>query len=498
MTRPERKWKFTRGERLGLLIGLIIILGFGVNLEQRTALRRAPMTDLGVFSCAAWGVWHGDNIYNLTDWHGWHYQYPPTLAILFAPLEHPLPEQLPPLAPGEQRTEANTPWGYSLEGHRFFGLHEQNARFFWIVAVWYAVSVALVLFSAHALACLLEASALRDGPPAEKGERRRWWTMRLVPLLACIGSVGTEFSRGQVDVLMLAAVSLGLYLAIKCKRFVAGLCLSFPAVVKMFPPFLLLYPLWRRQWQMAAGIAAGLILALIVLPGLALGPSRTTDLYRTWIDVLARPALGKGNDTSRAHELTGMTSTDNQSLLAFIHNWQYHSILRALRPQEAAPAARQAVYIAGVLMLLAVAFVSGFRRRDSARELTILVGLLIALWLIVSPIVHNFYYFMLMPLIAGLLDRKLPARLVVSGDMRLPVAVVAFMSIDIATRLPHIGHWLRDAGVPLLSVIWLGCAGVMILLETRSAPPQPIENQPVPEQGTRVIGSHQMTTLRLT
>jgi hypothetical protein len=452
------------------------------------------MTDLGVFSCAAWGAWHGENIYNLTDWHGWHYQYPPTLAILFAPLAHPLPAKLPPLRPGETFTEANTPWGYPVEGQRFFGLHEQNARFFAIVAVWYLVSVALVMFSAHALGCLLENSRLGDGLPAETGARRRWWTIRLVPLIACIGSVGTEFSRGQVDVLMLAAISLALYLALQSKNFVAGLCFSFPAVLKMFPPFVLLYPLWRRQWRMALGMGAGLILALGVIPALALGPSRTGELYRTWIEVLAKPALGKGSDTSRAHELTGMTSTDNQSLLAFIHNWQHHNIPRTLRPQEAAPAARQAVYFSGALMLAALGVVSGSRRRDSGRELVILVGLLVALWLVVSPIVHNFYYLMLMPLIAGLLDRKLPAHLLIPRDVRLPVAVIAFMGIDIAARLPHIGHWLRDAGAPLLSVLWLMCAGAMTLLETRGAPPESLESAARGKAGQNATGSFALRT----
>ena len=85
------RWRFTRAERIWLSISLLVILAFGANLEQRTALRRAPMTDLGVFSCAAWAVHHGDNVYRITDWHGWHYHYPPALAILFRPLEHPLP-----------------------------------------------------------------------------------------------------------------------------------------------------------------------------------------------------------------------------------------------------------------------------------------------------------------------------------------------------------------------------------------------------------------------
>jgi len=48
-----------------------------------------PMTDLGVFTTAAWAVRNGDNLYEVKDWHGWHYHYPPTWAILMAPLANP-------------------------------------------------------------------------------------------------------------------------------------------------------------------------------------------------------------------------------------------------------------------------------------------------------------------------------------------------------------------------------------------------------------------------
>lgn len=98
---PTRQWKFSRRERAWIVVGIGVVLAFGANLEQRTALRHSPMTDLGVFSCAAWTVWHkGDDLYTMTDWHGWHYQYPPTLAILFAPLAHPPPAALPASVPG--------------------------------------------------------------------------------------------------------------------------------------------------------------------------------------------------------------------------------------------------------------------------------------------------------------------------------------------------------------------------------------------------------------
>ncbi len=277
-TTPEipRGWFFSRCEWIGLALGLIVVLAFGANLEKRTALRRVPMTDLGVFACAASAVWNGDNLYTISDWHGWHYQYPPTLAILFRPLAHPVPTAPPVLPAGEERTELNTPWGYGVPGgHSFYGLHEQNLRFFWIVAVWYFLSVLFFFLSAHALACALEGTGLREPPPVGKAGRGRWWALRLLPLLVCAGSVGTELSRGQVDVLMLVVIALGLYLAAAGREFKSGLCFSFPATIKLFPPLLLLYPVWRRRWRMTAGMVAGLAAALVILP--AVGAGAGTD-----------------------------------------------------------------------------------------------------------------------------------------------------------------------------------------------------------------------------
>ena len=462
---PSGAWRFRRSERLGLAVALFAILVFGANLEKRTALRRTPMTDLGVFACAAGAVRDGENPYTICDWHGWHYQYPPTLAILFRPLAIPVPASPPSLPPGEPRTKSNTPWGYRIDTPgNLYGLDGQNVRFFWIVALWYVISVVLILLSAQALACALEGSSLKDPPPTGQAERRRWWLLRTLPMLICIGSLGTELSRGQVDVLTLASISLGLYLATAQREFNAGLCLSFPATVKLFPPFLLLYPIWRRRWRMTAGVVAGLVLALAILPAVALGPKQAIELYRLWTQVLAKPALGQGADPARAIELA-MNTTDNQSLLAFIHNWKYHDLRRDLRPPVAAPGERYAVYGMGALMLFGVGIVSGWRRRDQPYELFIIAGLLIGLAFTVSPISHNFYYLVLLPLIAALLDRGLsngPGRL---QNSKILLVLMIFMLVDILARLPKIGAFLRDAGVPLLSMVALMCAGAMVLLQ---------------------------------
>ena len=461
-------WRFSRGERKGLAVALCVILGFGVNLEQRTALRRTPMTDLGVFACAAGAVRSHDNLYTISDWHGWHYQYPPALAILFAPFAHPVPTIPPSLPPGVLRTASNTPWGYAIDTPgRFYGLHEQNLRFFWIVGAWYLISVFLICFSAHALACALEGAHLRSPPPNTSGERHRWWARRTWPLLVCLVSLGTELSRGQVDVLMLAAIAMGLYLAVTAREFKAGVCLSFPATVKLFPPFLLLYPIWHRRWRMTTGVVAGLVLALVILPVVALGPKRTVELYRLWTEVLAKPALGHGTDTSRAQELTGMTATDNQSLLAFIHNWRYHALPRELRPAEAAPGERYAVYGIGTLMLFGIGLAGGSRRRDTPRELLLISGLLIGLAFVMSPIVHHFYYLVLLPLIVALIDYGLAEGARRRTIFKLRVTLIVFMVIDFLARMPTVGAYLRDLGLPLLSLIAMMVAGVMVLLEQR-------------------------------
>lgn len=463
---PLRAWRFSRRERVRLVVGLVGLVAFGANVEQRTALRRAPMTDLGVYACAAGAVCSGENFYTTAEWHGWHYNCLPTLAILFTPLAQPVPIAPAILAAGVARTASNTPWGYEIASHpHFFGLHEENARFFCIVAVWYVIGVLLICMSAHALACALEKRRLRDPPPTAPRERRRWWCLRILPLIVCAGSLGTELARGQVDVVMLAAMAFGLYLAAAGLELKAGFWLSLPGTVKLFPVLLIIYPVWRRRWRMIAGVLAGLVLALAILPAVALGPARTSELYRTWIQVMAKPAFGQGSDTSRAHELMGMAGTDNQSLLAFIHNWRYHNQPREKRPPQAPPVERYTADAIGALMLLGVTLAMGARRLDSPRHLLIIAGSLIGVALAINPVSHHYYFLLLLPLVAGLLDHGLEDPGCHTSDLKTLLVVAVFMLIDIVARLRTVGPWSRDCGLPLLSLIGIIAAGAMVLRE---------------------------------
>ena len=308
---------------------------------------------------------------------------------------------------------------------------------------------------------------MRSPPPEESAARRRWWWRRLLPLAVLAGSLGTDLSRGQADIVMLTAIALGIFLTTTSKKFRAGLCFALPATIKLFPPFLLAYPFLRRQWRMGFGVIAGLFILLAALPVATLGPKRTVELYQCWFEVLAKPALGHGTDTSRQSELTGMGSTDNQSLLAAIHNWTNRAQPRGQRPVEAAAWERQAVYAIGAVMIAGVLFVIGWRREDTPPQLCIVAGLLIGLALLINPVVHNFYYLLLLPLIAALLDLGINAGKFSNANWKILLPVGVFMLADLLARMPGVGPLLRDWGVTTLSLIWLLWTGAMVLIQQK-------------------------------
>jgi hypothetical protein len=453
----------TRGERW-LVAGLVaVVLIFGAVLERRTGLRTQPMTDLGVFTSAAWAVSHGDDLYAATDWHGWHYHYPPLLAILMVPFRHPPPATLTELPAGVPRTRTNTPWGYELAGKsQFEPLSSRNVRFFSIVAVWYLLSVGLSFIAVHALASVVEGTTLRQGLPVERTARRQWWQRRLLSLLVCVVAICTVYSRGQVEIVMLFGLSLAIYLAARGRLMAAGIWLMFPVCIKLLPT-VLLWPVWQRNKRLMTGVVIGALLGLVVIPGLALGPARTVATYQRWMEVLVLPSLGQGADTSREHELTGMNATDNQSVLTFIHNWMYHDEPLATRPREAAPVARRLALVIAVASLAAVLAAAGWKRPESPRAMLLLVGLLTGVGLLFNPIVHSYYFLLLLPLVVALVDRQLDVTTPRGRWWTTTVVLVAFMGIGTVSSLESFRLIARDVGLLLGTLVAVMILGVAAL-----------------------------------
>lgn len=355
-----------RWERRGLWLLLFLIPAFGVVVEHRSAFLHRRMGDLGVYLRGAWAARQGgEQLYTISCDGGWHYVYPPLLAILLAPLADP--------PPGASQPPWSLPYKVS-------------------VGVWYLFSVLCLCAALHALASALERNSAE--PPCVGS--RRWWALRLWPLLACLAPIGGALVRGQVTPLLLALLCACVAADLRGRKLTAGLWLAAAICLKIIPAFLLLVPVWRRDGRCLAGCALGLVMGLGVIPLAALGPTHTVGCYRDLGVRLLGPALGVGDDKHLARELIQVTGTDSQSFQSAVHNTVH--LKRATRPPDASPRVRRTHWLLGSLMTLLTLL--AFRRHpgvDGAHT-AMLVGALTINMILVSPVCH-LHYFALSPLL---------------------------------------------------------------------------------------------------
>ena len=130
--------------------------------------------------------------------------------------------------------------------------------------------------------------AVRAGPLGTK----RWWRLRVVPVLALVIPIGQTLARGQVTLLLLAL--LAGFAADLCRRrdLRAGLWLAAAICLKIIPAFLLIVPLWQRNLRCLAGCVLGLIVGLLVIPAGVFGLPRTLEYYAEYDAKVLRPGVG--------------------------------------------------------------------------------------------------------------------------------------------------------------------------------------------------------------
>jgi alpha-1,2-mannosyltransferase len=442
-TTDPRYQPLRRGERLALIVFCLIIALFGVIVEHRSAFQHTRKGDLNVFLRAGWAVRAGADLYAVTDDNGFHYHYPPLLAILAAPLADP--------PAGADRT-GMLPYSVS-------------------VAVCYLLNLFFLAFAVHQLARALEQNIggtgvspvgrLRfDWPAGSRG----WWALRLVPILACVIPLGHTLSRGQVNLLLLALFAAFLADLLNRRQFRAGLWLSAAICVKIIPAYLLLLPLWRRDGRGLAGCAAGLVLGLVLIPVLFLGPERTVACYREMTRTVLLPGLGNSDDTSRATELTNQTATEGQSILTVLHNTLNYDL--ATRPQKASPTVRLVSYMIGGLLTLIALGSFGWRREDGI-DIVLFFGLLVLNMLLISPVCHLHYYSLLVPLVTALVVYRWQKR---EGLSLGPWLWGVLILNGIGTFLPQLPDMniFRDCGSAMYGSLLIWLTGVAVLWQRRS------------------------------
>src|SRR5947209_6465432 len=179
-----------RRERIGLVLFALLILGFGVLTEIRSCFLQFTHTDFGMLARAAWAVRTGGDIYLVTEDGGLHYTYPATFSAFMVPFADP-------------------PRGQDRAGYLPYPVS---------VAVWYLISVALILWSAHVLAKTVLPSAVPGS--------RRWWHARMIPICACLGGIGFSLGKGQVTLLLVALIAAAFAAAMRARRFASGALLG--------------------------------------------------------------------------------------------------------------------------------------------------------------------------------------------------------------------------------------------------------------------------------
>jgi hypothetical protein len=429
-------------EIAALAILLAFLVSFGALVEMRSAFMQRRMTDLGVYLRAGWAVRSGADIYDVTDDNGWHFQYPPLFAILMAPLADP--------PAGAEHARA-VPYAIS-------------------VAIWYALGIFFLAVGVNSLASALEQTSSDPRVRALPRGCRRWWALRLIPVIACLAPIGHTLMRGQVNLLWLALLCGMAAAAVRGQHWKTGLWLAGGVCLKVLPLFLLILPLWRRNARALAGALAGLIVGLAVIPSAVFGVSRTADYYREYATKLLLPGLGQGTDQSRAKELIEMTSNDSQSLLAAMHNTA--NLDRWTRPPHPSELLQWSARLVGVVLLLLTLAAAGWRTpRDPLSEVLFL-GCLIIVMLLESPVCHLHYFCLEVPLFMALLAvawENGAGRLVGAG-------LTTLISVNlVGETLPNLPGFdlLRDLAFAMYPALLLWAVGCAVLWRRKGKPLMP-------------------------
>jgi len=249
-------------------IALFVVLALSAALVVR-GLREGRVqeggrsNDFSAYHAAARAVLSGDlgPAYQATPRP---YQYPPTLAVLIAPL----------------------------------GLLPLEAA----AVLWTLGNLAILIFSLRALKEAL-------GPPTAPLDA-------VFALALSYRMFESDFAQGNANTLVLGLIVWGFLVLRRGKSLLGGAILGIAAAVKVTPLFLLVWMILRRRWDGAAGGIAGLVLAAVVLPALVLGPGPWVRSMEAFYGSTLRP-LDVTGDGYRGEAPGGYLP--GQSIRALLH-----------------------------------------------------------------------------------------------------------------------------------------------------------------------------------
>jgi alpha-1,2-mannosyltransferase len=113
-----------------------------------------------------------------------------------------------------------------------------------------------------------------------------------VLLMAAVFSfrpVVSDIQHGNLNIFMLVWLAIAWVCYVRQRDMLAGIFVALAIVTKVTPALLLLYFIYKRQWRVCIGAVIGLVLLVLIIPGLYLGWSRNIEFLTTWFNMLVRP-----------------------------------------------------------------------------------------------------------------------------------------------------------------------------------------------------------------
>lgn len=122
-----------------------------------------------------------------------------------------------------------------------------------------------------------------------------------VPPIVALGSLvctwrffDNDFGVGNINIVLLAAVLLGLWLLMRNRPFLAGIAIAAAVSIKVTPALILVYFAYKRWWKPLIGAAIGAVIFLFVWPAVSFGWAQNLDLLQGWYHAVVHGFLEKG------------------------------------------------------------------------------------------------------------------------------------------------------------------------------------------------------------
>jgi hypothetical protein len=459
-----------RRSRLVLAGLCLVCLLFGGLVVFKSVLLHRRQGDLGCYCRGGWAIRQGGGpLYQVLCDNHWHYNYPPLFAILMVPLADP-PHRDLSLTAGAVLGLTATPNGCgpllaasaaATSPAPLYPSERYYLPYAASVVIFYLLSVLFLVVAVHQLARVVEDCC----PPAADGEAawRRFWCWRLLPVVICLPMIGLTLVRGQVQTLLLLLI-VGVIVGLLRKRsLLAGACIGAALCLKLFPAFLVVLPLWRRDVRALAGCTLAVIVGLAVVPVVVLGPRQTVAVYREYAEVLILPALGLGDSGSRSAEMIDAAATQSQAFQIVLHK-SMHLHLAKMPPRPATWVKLAHWSIGAVLTLLTLPLLR--RRQTDGLALVAGVGMLALVMVMLSPVCHLHYFTVGLPVVLAV-SARLYDKAALAGKAALAFLFVGMMAAWSAPMIPGLGV-LRDVGVPLAGALLLWLLGLVTFWPVRT------------------------------